>query len=134
MGFNVPWGKYGIHGTIYPSLIGSNCSQGCIRMKNSDVFELYKITNIGTKVIIYGGPYGNFGDYLRVLKPGNRGSDVYQIQKILKEKGYFKGYINGIYGEDLKLSVHRFQKDNRLPISDYINYSFYKKLGVELIE
>ncbi len=44
--------KYGIHGTIYPELIGQSVSGGCIRMKNEDVEELYDIIPIGTKVVI----------------------------------------------------------------------------------
>ena len=50
LGFNIP--KYGIHGTIYPELIGQSVSGGCIRMKNQDVEELYDIIPIGTKVTI----------------------------------------------------------------------------------
>ncbi|URZ00048.1 hypothetical protein CLROS_026450 [Clostridium felsineum] len=134
MGFNVPWGKYGIHGTIYPELIGSNSSHGCIRMRNSDVAELYKIIPVGTKVIVQGGPYGNFGSYLRNIRPGMRGSDVYEIQKILKEKGYYNGNPDGIYGEGMKYFIHKFQKDNNLYVSDIIDKKFYKKLGVELVE
>ncbi|MFD3156078.1 L,D-transpeptidase family protein [Haloimpatiens sp. FM7330] len=132
MGFNVPWGKYGIHGTIYPNSIGWNSSKGCIRMKNKDVAELYKITPHGTKVIIYGGPYGNFGEYLRPIRPGMRGSDVFEVQKLLKEKSYYKGNPDGIYGEGMKSIIHKFQKDNKISITNTINTSFYKKLGVEL--
>jgi lipoprotein-anchoring transpeptidase ErfK/SrfK len=44
--------KYGIHGTIYPQLIGQSVSGGCIRMKNKDVEELYDIIPVGTKVTI----------------------------------------------------------------------------------
>jgi lipoprotein-anchoring transpeptidase ErfK/SrfK len=50
LGFDKP--KYGIHGTIYPQLIGQSVSGGCIRMKNKDVDELYDIVPIGTKVTI----------------------------------------------------------------------------------
>jgi len=50
LGFDKP--KYGIHGTIYPQLIGQSVSGGCIRMKNKDVEELYDIVPIGTKVTI----------------------------------------------------------------------------------
>ncbi len=50
LGFNIP--KYGIHGTIYPELIGQSVSGGCIRMKNADVEELYDVIPVGTKVII----------------------------------------------------------------------------------
>lgn len=134
MGFNVPWGKYGIHGTDKPGSIGWSSSHGCIRMRNNDVKELYKITPHGTKVIINGGPYGNFGSYLRPLEPGMRGSDVYEVQKYLKEKGYYNGNPDGIYGEGMKAIVHKFQKDHKLPISNIINSTFYKKLGIELKE
>ncbi|WMJ82398.1 L,D-transpeptidase family protein [Clostridium sp. MB40-C1] len=134
MGLNVPWGKYGIHGTTRPNSIGWASSHGCIRMRNKDIESLYKITHIGTKVIIWGGNYGNFGSHLRTIKPGMRGSDIYEIQKILKGKGYYKATPDGIYGEYLKNTVHKFQRDNKLPISDTINHTFYKKLGIELTD
>ncbi|WP_461205520.1 L,D-transpeptidase family protein [Clostridium sp. DL1XJH146] len=134
MGFNVPWGKFGIHGTIYPNSIGWNSSHGCIRMWNKDVAELYKITKHGTKVIIWAGPFGNFGSYLRKLKPGMRGADVYELQRILKEKGYYNANPDGLYGDYFKQVVHKFKKDNSLPINDYVDWTFYEKLGVELID
>lgn len=134
MGFNVPWGKFGIHGTIFPNSIGWNSSKGCIRMWNNDVAELYKITNIGTPVIIWGGPYGNFGNYLRTLKPGMTGSDVYEVQKILRNKGYYRGIPNGNYDDNMKTIVHKYQKDNNLPITDNIDIKFYGGLGVMLME
>ncbi|PJI10389.1 hypothetical protein CUB90_17925 [Clostridium sp. CT7] len=134
MGFNVPWGRYGIHGTIYPNSIGWNASHGCIRMRNKDVRELYRITPVGTKVIVQGGPYGNFGSYLRTIKPGMRGADVYEIQKLLAERGYYKGKPDGIYGDGMKYCIHKFQKDNNIYVSDTIDKNFYKKLGVNLVE
>lgn len=134
MGFNVPWGKYGIHGTNEPWSIGHDESEGCIRMFNKDVAELYKIVPIGTKVKIYGGPYGPFGEGFRIIRPGDRGADVYEVQKLLKQKGYFKGYVNGIYGEDMKMAVHNFQKKNGLKVTNDVGYSFYEKLGVKLMD
>jgi lipoprotein-anchoring transpeptidase ErfK/SrfK len=50
MGFDKP--AYGIHGTIEPKSIGTQASEGCIRMLNEDVEELYSIVPIGTKVTI----------------------------------------------------------------------------------
>lgn len=50
LGFDKP--AYGIHGTIEPKSIGTQASEGCIRMLNEDVEELYSIVPIGTKVII----------------------------------------------------------------------------------
>ncbi len=44
--------QFGIHGTIFPELIGQSVSGGCVRMKNEDVEELYDIVPKGTKVVI----------------------------------------------------------------------------------
>lgn len=41
-----------IHGTPEEGLIGSTASHGCIRMKNSDVVEIYDLVGEGTKVEI----------------------------------------------------------------------------------
>ena len=89
-GLNVPWGDFGIHGTLDPNSVGWASSHGCIRMNNKDVAELYKIIPTGTKVTIVDGIYGAFGKGFRNLKSGMYGSDVMEIQKRLKELGFFK--------------------------------------------
>lgn len=43
---------YGIHGTTEPEKLGSQITLGCVRMKNSDVEELYDIVPSGTEVVI----------------------------------------------------------------------------------
>lgn len=43
---------YGIHGTDDDSSIGKESSQGCIRLLNRDVEELFKILPVGTEVVI----------------------------------------------------------------------------------
>ena len=43
---------YGIHGTWQPESIGHSLSNGCIRMKNRDVEELFSIVPLGTPVTI----------------------------------------------------------------------------------
>ncbi|MFH0984218.1 MAG: L,D-transpeptidase family protein [Candidatus Omnitrophota bacterium] len=50
MGFDKP--SYGIHGTIEPKSIGTQASEGCIRMLNEEVEELYSVVPVGTKVTI----------------------------------------------------------------------------------
>jgi len=50
LGFDRP--QFGIHGTIFPELIGQSVSKGCVRMKNEDVEELYEFIPVGTAVII----------------------------------------------------------------------------------
>ena len=43
---------YGIHGTIDPDSVGRQATEGCIRMLNSDVVELFTIIPVGTEVTI----------------------------------------------------------------------------------
>ncbi len=121
MGFNVPWGKYGIHGTVYPWFVGkSNASKGCIRMKNKDVAELYKMVPHGTLVTIVQN-----NKPFRIMKNGDVGSDVLTVQKALKELGYFKGYAGGKFGTELANSVKKFQKENKIKVSGKVTNQTY---------
>ena len=43
---------FGIHGTWQPDSIGTAASEGCVRLKNDDVNELFDIVPIGTRVEI----------------------------------------------------------------------------------
>lgn len=43
---------YGIHGTVDPQSLGKQVTQGCVRMSNSEVEELYTIVPTGTEVTI----------------------------------------------------------------------------------
>lgn len=45
---------YGIHGTTQPETIGTASSNGCIRMLNSDVEELYDFVTLSTEIVIQG--------------------------------------------------------------------------------
>lgn len=50
MGF---YGNYGIHGTNKPSSVGGYVSNGCVRMHESDVEDLYQQVSVGTPVTVY---------------------------------------------------------------------------------
>lgn len=52
MGINATGGSYGIHGTNNPGSIGISVSNGCIRMYNRDVIELFDLVPVGTTVRI----------------------------------------------------------------------------------
>jgi lipoprotein-anchoring transpeptidase ErfK/SrfK len=44
--------SYGIHGTIDPQSIGKSVTEGCVRMRNNEVEELFAIVPEGTEVVI----------------------------------------------------------------------------------
>lgn len=124
MGLNVPWGKYGIHGTNKPWAIGQqNVSGGCIRMNNEDAKELYEYIPHGTKVTIVfeNQPFRN-------LKDGDFGSDVYKVQIALKSLGYFHNWCDGKYGDSTRKAVLSYQKDVKLAQTGIVNISTWEKL------
>ena len=50
LSLNIP--GYGIHGTWDPESVGKHSSQGCIRLTNADIEELYVLLPVGTEVEI----------------------------------------------------------------------------------
>lgn len=130
MGLNVPWGKFGIHGTINPASIGHNASHGCFRMLNYQAKELYNIVSIGTPVIVSKGPYGAIGKTNRVIIPGDRGSDVLTVQRVLKKFGFYKESLDGYYSEDMKKSVFAFQKSKGIKPHNEITETDLDLMGI----
>jgi lipoprotein-anchoring transpeptidase ErfK/SrfK len=47
---------YGIHGTNAPESIGHSASHGCIRMRNTDVEELFDLVDVGIPVQLLSEP------------------------------------------------------------------------------
>lgn len=122
LGFNVPWGMYGIHGTVEPWFVGkTNTSKGCIRMKNADVRELYNLVPYNTAVTIV---YVNKPFY--PMKDGDIGSDVLTVERALKKLGYYNGSEDGIFGDVLRTAVKEFQKDSKLYRTGVVNISTYE--------
>lgn len=134
IGLDVPWGTYGIHGTNRPGSIGFNASAGCIRMRNSDIEDLYEKVVEGTTVVITNGYYGPFGYGYRNLRPGATGADVLEVQKRLSILGYYDGALDGIYGEGMKKSLVTFLNKNNIELTDEISPEIYKSLNIILME
>ncbi|HET7628712.1 MAG TPA: L,D-transpeptidase family protein [Bacillales bacterium] len=130
LGLNVPWGKYGIHGTNKPYLMGQSVSSGCIRMRNRDVEELFSQVPMDTPVIINGPIFGR-GEYAyRNLAVGSKGTVVQVVQNRLRAAGYYNGKIDGIYGAATKQAMIAFQKDRGLPPTGGVKRPTYHALGL----
>jgi hypothetical protein len=52
----------------------------------------------------------------------------------MKEKGYYQGKLDGIYGEGMKQYVIKFRKDNNLKEYHNINNECHEKLEVTVID
>ena len=60
---------YGIHGTNSPRSIGKAKSHGCIRMRNADVEELFKLVEVGDAVELRPEKTGELGVVLAAPLP-----------------------------------------------------------------
>lgn len=134
LGLNMPWGKYGIHGTNKPWQIGDLVSGGCIRLFNHDVELIYDWIPVGTQVVIIGNPFGPLRNPRRELGPGERGPDVLAVQKRLKMLGFNPGVENGMYGEATIDAVKRFQEAHSIRVTGVVTDEVYDALGLRLFE
>lgn len=62
------------------------------------------------------------------------GSDVMEIQKKLKELGFFNGNPNGKFGIETEKAVQRYCKANGLYIRKTIDKKLQEYMGFELVD
>ncbi len=65
-----------------------------------------------------------------VLRQGSSGGEVKELQRRLKEWGYYNGAVDGIYGKGTVEAVKKFQKKNGLTADGVAGISTYKALGM----
>lgn len=69
-----------------------------------------------------------------LLKYGSRGSQVKTVQTKLKNWGYYKGNVDGIYGWRTANAVRAFQKKNGLKVDGIVGNATAKALGMNVQE
>lgn len=65
-----------------------------------------------------------------VLKQGARGNEVKEVQRRLKDWGYYSGAVDGIYGAGTMDAVRRFQEKNGLTADGVCGKATYQALGM----
>ncbi len=65
-----------------------------------------------------------------VLRQGSKGSDVKEVQRRLKNWGYYKGSVDGVFGAQTKAAVISFQKKNGLTADGVVGKATYQALGM----
>ncbi len=70
--------------------------------------------------------------YAAVLKTGSRGADVKTMQQKLKNWGYYKGSVDGIFGSQTKEAVKYFQRRNGLVVDGIVGAKTLSALGMSL--
>ena len=70
------------------------------------------------------------GSVQTLSKEGSSGTEVRQIQTKLKQWGYYKGNVDGVYGSSTKDAVASFQKKNGLTADGVAGPSTLAKIGI----
>ena len=65
-----------------------------------------------------------------VLRQGSSGGEVKEVQRRLKNWGYYTGAVDGIFGPATKKAVVYFQKKNSLTADGVVGKATYKALGM----
>lgn len=65
-------------------------------------------------------------------KVGSRGTEVKAIQEKLKERGIYKGSVDGIYGSATAEAVKKFQKQQGLTQDGIAGPATLKRLGISI--
>ena len=68
--------------------------------------------------------------YAAVISQGNTGSTVKTIQRKLKNWGYYKGAVDGIFGPKTKEAVKYFQRKNGLKVDGIVGNKTLAALGI----
>lgn len=68
--------------------------------------------------------------YAQVIKQGNTGNTVRTIQRKLKNWGYYKGAVDGIFGSKTKEAVKYFQRKNGLAVDGIVGKKTLSALGM----
>lgn len=65
-----------------------------------------------------------------ILRQGAKGNEVKEVQRRLKQWGYYNGAVDGVFGAGTKKAVIAFQKKNGLTADGVVGKSTYKALGM----
>lgn len=68
--------------------------------------------------------------YAAIYRQGSSGSTVKTIQSKLKNWGYYKGAVDGIFGSKTKEAVKYFQRKNGLTVDGIVGNKTLKALGI----
>lgn len=86
---------------------------------------------IGVMALIFFGLFFlNLRETIALSKYGSSGSEVTQIQKKLKNWGYYTGSVDGIYGSKTVAAVKKFQSKNGLVVDGIAGPKTLSAMGI----
>jgi N-acetylmuramoyl-L-alanine amidase len=88
------------------------------------------IVSVGVFATAMANPAPTNTAYAAVYQQGSKGTTVKTIQQKLKNWGYYKGSVDGIFGAKTKEAVKYFQRKNNLTVDGIVGAQTLKALGI----
>ena len=102
-----------------------------MKIKKQKLDYLWRILIVGLVNVLIIVVVCNSPPAAALSKVGSRGTEVTQIQTKLKNWGYYSGSVDGIFGEQTKQAVIRFQKKNGLTADGVVGNATLSALGMK---
>lgn len=65
---------------------------------------------------------------MKTIRRGATGSDVEELQTLLKNGGYYKGAVDGLFGPGTERSVEKFQRRHNLTVDGIVGKNTWMRL------
>jgi peptidoglycan hydrolase-like protein with peptidoglycan-binding domain len=75
-------------------------------------------------------PLASAANLSREVPAVEHGNDVKKMQQTLRDKGHYRGKIDGVFGLRTRASIRGFQKAENLPVTGQLDTQTAGKLGV----
>lgn len=95
-------------------------------MKKKKIFIVFFLIVFIISIIIFNNLYTSYA----LSKYGSRGEEVRKIQTKLKNWGYYKGQVDGIFGSQTLEAVKWFQRKNGLTVDGIVGPATLAALGI----
>jgi len=69
-----------------------------------------------------------------VLRLGDTGPAVRFLQRLLQERGFYRGIVDGDFGGRTQRAVRQFQRSQGLPVTGVVDHATWRALGVNCEE
>ncbi len=94
-------------------------------------FKIIKLLSLLLVIITVALSF-NFNSIFALSKKGSSGDEVSAIQTKLKDKGFYKGDIDGLFGSETEKAVKAFQKAEGLETDGIVGSKTLKALNLSL--
>ena len=109
-----------------------------IRRGGDSIFKKLKITGVLLILVclistVFSHNRPEITVLMKELKPGDQGKEVAQMQQRLKNWGYYRDDVNGIYDSSTFEAVKEYQRKNNMPVTGTAGFDTLLAMGMTSI-